>query len=109
MTAIDTDTFLKDLYDLREIRRFRTGVHRPTFSPQDMESRHWLIDRLTACGLEASIDGIGNVFGRHPGAGPHILCGSHIETQNEAGWLDGALGVISAVALARAGLPVDVC
>jgi N-carbamoyl-L-amino-acid hydrolase len=109
MTTIDTEAFLKDLYELREIGRFRTGVHRPTFSPQDMQSRHWLMDRLTACGLEASIDGIGNVFGRHPGPGPHILCGSHIETQNEAGWLDGALGVISAVALARAGLPVDVC
>jgi N-carbamoyl-L-amino-acid hydrolase len=38
-----------------------------------------------------------------------LLAGSHIETQNHAGWLDGALGVVAAVALARAGLPVDVC
>lgn len=109
MPAIDTEAFLRDLYELREIGRFKTGVHRPTFSPQDMESRRWLMDRMTACGLEASIDGIGNVFGRHPGPGPHILSGSHIESQNQAGWLDGALGVIAAVALARAGLPVDVC
>jgi N-carbamoyl-L-amino-acid hydrolase len=109
MAAIDTDAFLKDLHELRQIGRFKTGVHRPTFSPQDMDSRRWLMHRLTACGLEASIDGIGNVFGRHPGPGPHILSGSHIESQNEAGWLDGALGVIAAVALARAGLPVDVC
>jgi beta-ureidopropionase / N-carbamoyl-L-amino-acid hydrolase len=106
---IDADAFLKDLYELREIGRFKTGVHRPTFSPQDMQSRQWLMDRLTACGLEPSIDGIGNVFGRHKGPGPHVFCGSHIESQNEAGWLDGALGVMSAVALARAGLPVDVC
>lgn len=109
MPAIDTDAFLRDLHELRRIGQFRTGVHRPTYSPQDMESRRWLVDRLAACGLEASIDGIGNVYGRHPGPGPHLLCGSHIETQNEAGWLDGALGVIAAVALARAGLPVDVC
>jgi beta-ureidopropionase / N-carbamoyl-L-amino-acid hydrolase len=109
MLAIDTEAFLRDLHELREIGRFRTGVHRPTFSPQDMQSRHWLVDRLTACGLEASIDGIGNVFGRHSGSGPHLLVGSHIESQNEAGWLDGALGVIAGVALARAGLPVDVC
>ena len=74
-----------------------------------MESRRWLIDRLTACGLDASIDGIGNVYGRHKGPGPHLLVGSHIETQNEAGWLDGALGVMAGVALARAGLAVDVC
>jgi N-carbamoyl-L-amino-acid hydrolase len=109
MSAIDTEAFLRDLYELREIGRFRTGVHRPTFSPQDMKSRHWLMDRLTACGLEASIDGIGNVYGRHSGSGPHLLVGSHIESQNEAGWLDGALGVVAGVALARAGLPVDVC
>jgi N-carbamoyl-L-amino-acid hydrolase len=107
--AIDTAAFLRDLYELREIGRFRTGVHRPTYSPEDMRAREWLADRLTACGLAASIDGIGNVYGRHPGPGPHLLVGSHIETQNEAGWLDGALGVVAGVALARAGLPVDVC
>ena len=109
MPPIDTDAFLRDLHELRRIGAFRTGVHRPTFSPQDMESRRWLIDRLTACGLDASIDGIGNVYGRHKGPGPHLLVGSHIETQNEAGWLDGALGVMAGVALARAGLAVDVC
>jgi beta-ureidopropionase / N-carbamoyl-L-amino-acid hydrolase len=108
MTTIDTDAFLRDLYELREIGKFKTGVHRPTYSPQDMESRHWLVERLKACGLDAAIDGIGNVIGRHPGNGPHLLVGSHIETQNEAGWLDGALGVMAGVALARAGLPVDV-
>ena len=109
MTTIDTAAFLRDLHALRQIGAFRTGVHRPTYSPHDMESRRWLMDRMTACGLEASIDGIGNVYGRHKGPGPHVLAGSHIETQNEAGWLDGALGVVAAVALARAGLPVDVC
>jgi N-carbamoyl-L-amino-acid hydrolase len=109
MPAVDTNAFLRDLHELRQIGAFRTGVHRPTFSPQDMESRWWLIDRLKACGLDASMDGIGNVYGRHKGPGPHLLVGSHIETQNEAGWLDGALGVIAGVALARAGLPVDVC
>lgn len=109
MRAIDPEHFLRDLYELRKIGQFRTGVHRPTFSPQDMESRHWLMQKLSACGLEVSIDGIGNVYGRHPGPGPHLLIGSHIESQNEAGWLDGALGVVAGVALARAGLPVDVC
>ena len=108
MAQIDTAHFLADLNTLRAIGRFKTGVHRPTFSPQDMESRHWLMDRMAECGLEPSIDGIGNVLGRHPGSGTKLLAGSHIESQNEAGWLDGALGVLAALALARAGLPVDV-
>jgi N-carbamoyl-L-amino-acid hydrolase len=109
MPAIDAARFLRDLHDLRGIGTYRTGVHRPTYSPQDMESRRWLMERLAECGLEASIDGIGNVYGRHRGPGPHLLVGSHIESQNYAGWLDGALGVVAGVALARAGLPVDVC
>ncbi|GAA0583659.1 Zn-dependent hydrolase [Craurococcus roseus] len=106
--AVDTERFLRDLDDLREIGRYKTGVHRPTYSPQDMESRRWLMARMEECGLEPSIDGIGNVLGRHRGPGPHLLVGSHIETQSHAGWLDGALGVVAGLALARAGLPVDV-
>lgn len=107
---LDTARFLQDLDTLREIGRSNgTGVHRPTFSPQDMESRHWLVRELQQVGFDASIDGIGNVFGRHRGPGPHILSGSHLETQNHGGWLDGVLGVVAALALARAGLPVDVC
>ncbi len=105
---IDTGRFLADLHDLRQIGTYKTGVHRPTYSPEDMQSRHWLIDRMADIGLEPTIDGIGNVLGRHSGGGPHLLAGSHIETQNQAGWLDGALGVVAALALARAGLPVDV-
>ncbi len=109
MPRIDAERFLKDLNELRKIGAYKTGVHRPTYSPQDMESRRWLMERLAECGLEPSIDGIGNVYGRHKGPGPHLLVGSHIESQNHAGWLDGALGVVAGVALARAGLPVDVC
>lgn len=103
-----TERFLADLHALRRIGAFRTGVHRPTYTPEDMESREWLMARMADAGLVPEMDGIGNVLGRHPGPGPKLLAGSHIESQNEAGWLDGALGVVSALALARAGLPVDV-
>jgi N-carbamoyl-L-amino-acid hydrolase len=104
----DTERFIADLETLRRIGAFKTGVHRPTYTPQDMESRHWLMARMEEVGLVPAIDGIGNVLGRHPGPGPKLLAGSHIESQNEAGWLDGALGVMAGIALARAGLPVDV-
>ncbi len=108
MNPPDAERFLADLNDLRRIGQFKTGVHRPTYSPQDMESRRWLMERMREAGLEPEMDGIGNVLGRHPGAGPKLLIGSHIESQNEAGWLDGALGVVSGVAVVRTGLPADV-
>jgi N-carbamoyl-L-amino-acid hydrolase len=106
--VVDVTRFLADLHALREIGRFKTGVHRPTYSPEDMESRRWLMERMREIGLEPEMDGLGNVLGRHPGPGKKLLVGSHIETQNEAGWLDGALGVVAGLALARAGLAVDV-
>jgi N-carbamoyl-L-amino-acid hydrolase len=109
MPAIDGDRLLRDLYAAREIGRYKTGVHRPTFSPQDVESRHWLAARLTEAGLDAAIDGIGNVYGRDKTPGRKLLTGSHMETQNHAGWLDGALGVIYGLEAARTlGHGIDV-
>src|SRR4051812_19923024 len=51
MHEIDTEHFLADLDALRRIGEFRTGVHRPTYSPQDMESRRWLMARMEEAGL----------------------------------------------------------
>ncbi len=102
MAEANIDRVLKDLYALREIGRYRSGVHRPTLSPEDMQAREWLAGALRATGHEATIDGIANVLGRAPGDGPHLLAGSHIESQNHAGWLDGALGVVYALETARA-------
>lgn len=109
MPAIDGTRLLRDLYAAREIGKYKTGVHRPTFSPQDVEARHWLAAKLTEAGLDASIDGIGNVYGRDPTPGRKLLTGSHMETQNHAGWLDGAMGVLYGLETARTlGRGVDV-
>ena len=60
-------------------------------------------------GLRVDIDGIGNVLGRCPKPGRKLLLGSHLETQNHAGWLDGALGCIYALETARVlGQGIDV-
>jgi beta-ureidopropionase / N-carbamoyl-L-amino-acid hydrolase len=101
MPAIDGNRLLRDLYAVREIGKYKTGVHRPTFSAQDIEARHWLAGRLTEASLDASIDGIGNVYGRDPTPGRKLLTGSHLETQNHAGWLDGVMGVLYGLEAAR--------
>ncbi|GAC1332194.1 MAG: Zn-dependent hydrolase [Bradyrhizobium sp.] len=53
-------------------------------------------------GLAATIDGIGNVLGTSSKPGAKLLAGSHLESQNFAGWLDGPLGVVYALEAARA-------
>jgi beta-ureidopropionase / N-carbamoyl-L-amino-acid hydrolase len=102
MPEINPDRLLGDLRELAKIGAYKTGVHRPTFSAQDVEARHWFADRLSAAGLEAQIDGIGSVFGFSRAPGPKILTGSHVESQNYAGWLDGPLGIIYGLEAARA-------
>jgi beta-ureidopropionase / N-carbamoyl-L-amino-acid hydrolase len=102
MPTIDGQRVVADLKRLAEFGRYKTGVHRPTYSPVDVESRQWLADKLREAGLETVIDGIGNVIGRNPWAQRRLLVGSHSETQPYGGWLDGSLGVIYGLELARA-------
>jgi N-carbamoyl-L-amino-acid hydrolase len=116
MPKIDGQRVVSDLKRLADFGRYKTGVHRPTYSPVDVESRHWLAEKLGEAGLDPVIDGIGNVIGRNPSAGRRLLVGSHSETQPYGGWLDGSLGVIYGLELARAfaadsscaGLGIDV-
>src|SRR6201996_3820254 len=92
---------LADLNALRAIGSYKTGVHKPTFSEAHMRSLEWLVARLPDAHLSATIDGIGNVLGSSAKAGPKLLAGSHLESQNYAGWLDGPLGVVYALEAAR--------
>src|ERR1044071_7858064 len=92
---------LSDLYALRAIGAYKTGVHKPTFSEPHLGSLAWLVQRLPEAGLTGEIDGIGNVLGTSAKGGPKLLAGSHLESQNHAGWLDGPLGVIYALEAAR--------
>lgn len=66
---------------------------------------------MTEAGLSPRFDAVGNLFGVTDG--PSLLLGSHTDSQPTGGWLDGALGVIAALEIARAsraggGPPVSV-
>ncbi len=102
MPRIDPERLLGDLRRIAEFGRYQTGVHRPHLSPQDVESRRWLASRMREAGLEPVIDGVGTVLGRSPKSGPRILIGSHSDTQPRGGWLDGVMGVIYGLEVARA-------
>lgn len=102
MPKINGERLLSTLRRFAEFGAYKTGVHRPTYTPEDMASRRWLAEQYTAIGLDAHIDGVGNVFGMPRSSRPSLLIGSHAESQNYAGWLDGAMGVIYALEVARA-------
>ena len=102
MPAINPERLLADLRQLRSIGAQGIGVVRPAFSAADMEARRWLKSRYEEAGLEATIDGVGNVLGRSRHPGKALLLGSHSDTQPTGGWLDGALGVVYALEVVRA-------
>ncbi|WP_244817953.1 Zn-dependent hydrolase [Caballeronia sp. Lep1P3] len=107
MLKIDSSRLLGDLRTLRSFGATGPGVVRLSLSPVDMEARRWLVERMTDAGLDASIDGVGTVLGRSRNAGPALLIGSHTDTQPTGGWLDGALGVIYGIEIARAFAECD--
>ena len=102
MPKINGERLLADLRRIADFGRYQTGVHRPHLSPQDVESRRWLASRMKEAGLEPTIDGVGTVIGRSPKSGPRLLIGSHSDTQPRGGWLDGVMGVIYGLEVARA-------
>ncbi len=102
MPRVKAERLLKDLSALRQIGANGRGVVRPAFSAADMQARRWLARRFAEAGLEAKIDGAGNVLGRSRNPGKALLIGSHSDTQPTGGWLDGALGVIYALEVVRA-------
>ncbi|UWQ83664.1 hydantoinase/carbamoylase family amidase [Leisingera caerulea] len=99
---LDPQRFLDDLHKLRSFGASGVGkgVMRQAYSDADIAARRWLAGRMEEAGLEPHFDPLGNLFGL---AGERsMLVGSHSDSQPEGGWLDGALGVVAGLEVARA-------
>ena len=113
---IDPRRLIADMRALAEFGKLGGGVSRVAFSEPDIAARHWLRRRMEEAGLDAVIDNAANVIGRTRSDRPGVLIGSHSDSVPEGGWLDGAMGVIYGLEIARAVIeagaaarfPVDV-
>ena len=104
MIKVNIERFIADLNELRCIGAsgIGKGVVRTAFSDTDIKARQWLCTKFSEIGLMPYIDPVGNTFGL--AKEQSVLIGSHTDTQPEGGWLDGALGVICGLELARAAV-----
>lgn len=103
--APDVDRLWDDIMGLSAIVDSDSpGWTREVFSDPYKASRSWTLARMREAGLQAHIDGAGNIVGRLPGTNPNapaIVTGSHTDTVHSGGRFDGIVGVLGAIEAAR--------
>lgn len=102
---IDGDRLWETIHDYAQIGATpKGGVKRMAYSDLDRIGRDKFIDDCIEMNMEISRDAIGNIFavmrGERPDL-PVVMVGSHLDTQPTGGKYDGALGVLSALEIAR--------
>lgn len=102
---IDRERLLSKLHQLGEVGKTGSGgVRRLALSDEDKAGRDLVIAWMQAAGLQAHTDEIGNIFAVRPGTQsiPGVMSGSHLDTVNDGGKLDGAYGVLAALEVVEA-------
>ncbi|AXH95431.1 Zn-dependent hydrolase [Ornithinimicrobium avium] len=80
------------------------GWTRTALGPVDRQARELVRRWMSDAGLETSVDGAGNIFGRlrGTGSGRALMVGSHTDTVLGGGRFDGIVGVVGALEAVRA-------
>jgi N-carbamoyl-L-amino-acid hydrolase len=101
--AIDVDHVLTDLRELHERHGGPGGARRLAWTEDWLAAREWLLGKLAELPVTVERDEAGNLWAELPGREPDVVVvGSHIDAVPSGGWLDGALGVLSALGVVRA-------
>ena len=78
------------------------GAKRLAWTPQWLAAREWLQAKLTEIGLEPHRDAAGNLWAGLEGeSASFLIVGSHIDAVPNGGWLDGVLGLLTALEVMR--------
>lgn len=96
----------KDLMEIAEIGALPNGgCCRLSLSDEDNAARDLFARWCGDARLTLRVDRWGNMFATRPGRdrdAPHVLIGSHLDTQPHGGRFDGALGVLAGLEVVRA-------
>ena len=100
---LDPTAVLADLDELANQSGGRfAGAKRLAWSPDWLAARTWLRGKLEAIGLPVSQDIAGNIWATVRGeTDEFLIVGSHIDAVPNGGWLDGVLGLMTALETVR--------
>lgn len=105
MLTIDPQQLRDDIATLAQFVEPETpGTTRRAFTDTYRAGRVWLRERMQSAGLTVTQDASANLIGRRAGTttAPPVLIGSHTDTVMGGGRFDGVIGVLGAIAVARA-------
>lgn len=99
---IDAQLTVDLLKELRSLTADENGAQRLAWSPTWLKARAWFQEKLRTLPVEHHYDAAGNSWTTLAGESEKaLILGSHLDSVPNGGWLDGALGVLSAFAILR--------
>lgn len=100
--SLNPERTIAELKELRELTADANGAQRLAWSPIWLQSREWFAEKLRELPVEHHLDAAGNRWVTLPGESEKaLLLGSHLDSVPNGGWLDGCLGVMSALEILR--------
>ena len=100
--AADASRMIAELRELAELTGDERGAQRLAWTDIWAEAREWERRLLAQLPVEVDVDEAGNQWATLEGRSPKaLIVGSHIDSVPNGGWLDGCLGVISALEVLR--------
>ncbi len=100
---LDSSAVLADLDELATQSGGRfAGAKRLAWSPDWLAARSWLRGKIEQIGLPIYEDEAGNIWATVDGdSDEFLIVGSHIDAVPDGGWLDGVLGLMTALETVR--------
>ena len=99
---MNADRVLDDLRELAGLTGGPDGARRVCWTDEWTKARDFLRSRLGELPVEVTVDAAGNLWAGMAGDGDgFVIVGSHVDSVPAGGWLDGALGVFTAVEALR--------
>ncbi len=99
---IQPERMLRDLRALAELTGTERGAQRVAWTDTWAKAREWERGLLAELPVTVEVDEAGNQWATLEGETPAaLIIGSHIDSVPDGGWLDGCLGVLSALEVLR--------
>src|SRR5215475_6801775 len=100
--AVDPQRTIRELKELRELTGDSNGAQRIAWTDTWLRARDWFTSKLNGLPVEDHLDAAGNRWVTLRGTSERaLLMGSHLDSVPNGGWLDGCLGVMTALEALR--------